>query len=103
MRALLALPLFLAAPVAAETCLGDITVVDGREVCQPIPARDTFDRVLRDYETWRRSEDPVRAGQDGDMDAAREWPDVSPEAPHGGGQADMEELQKLADLIKSHL
>ena len=25
------------------------------------------------------------------------------EAPHGGGQASMEELQKLADLIKSHL
>ena len=24
-------------------------------------------------------------------------------APHGGGQVDMEELQKLADLIKSHL
>ena len=80
MRALIALPLFLVSPALAQTCLGDITVVDGREVCQPIPARDTFDRVLRDYETWRLSEDPVRAGQDGDLDAARVWPDVSPEA-----------------------
>ena len=80
MRFLLALPLFLASPAVAQTCFGDITVVDGREVCEAIPARDTFDRVMRDYESWRESEDPVLAGQNGDLDAAREWPDVSPEA-----------------------
>ena len=69
-----------APPASVGPCYGETVIVDGREVCEPIPATDDFDRLLADYESFRRDSDPFVADQDGDRDALRRLPDITPEA-----------------------
>ena len=77
----LALTLALGTSALAQspTCYGEIVIVDGVETCQAVPARDSFDRLLADYEQWRKDSNPFVADRDGDRDALRRLPDVSPE------------------------
>jgi len=47
----------------------------------PLPAAgDDIASIVRDYDAYARRQDPVRAAQRGDRDAARRWPDNSPAA-----------------------
>jgi uncharacterized protein (DUF885 family) len=47
----------------------------------PVAARaDDLAAIVRDFDAHVRIEDPVRAGQRGDRDALRRWPDNSPRA-----------------------
>ena len=62
---------------ALEPCFGEYVVIDGREVCQPIPREDGLGRLLGDYESWRRAMDPFYADSKGDRDALTRLPDVS--------------------------
>jgi uncharacterized protein (DUF885 family) len=43
-------------------------------------ADDDVGSLVRDYDAYLRRVDPVRAGQRGDRDALRRWPDNSPDA-----------------------
>jgi uncharacterized protein (DUF885 family) len=36
--------------------------------------------IVREFDAWSRTQDPVRAAQRGDLEAARRWPDNSPAA-----------------------
>lgn len=44
------------------------------------PAPGPFDALVADYEAHQLATDPIRAGREGDADAARRWPDPSPDA-----------------------
>jgi uncharacterized protein (DUF885 family) len=41
---------------------------------------DDVPSIVRDFDAYSRAQDPIRAAQRGDLDAARRWPDDSPEA-----------------------
>jgi uncharacterized protein (DUF885 family) len=49
-------------------------------VCDATAATDDVAAIVRDYDAFSREQDPVRAAQRGDLDAARRWPDNSPAA-----------------------
>lgn len=44
-----------------------------------VPA-DSIGQVVRDFDAYTLANDPVRAAERGDMEAARRWPDDSPQA-----------------------
>ena len=56
---------------------GQLIVVDGVQECQVI---DTLARIISDMEQIDLDNDPLLAGNEGDQDALRELPDVSPES-----------------------
>ena len=56
---------------------GDIILVEGVQHCQE---RDTLDKLIGDIEESDRKANPFDAGREGDRDALRRLPDVSPEA-----------------------
>ncbi len=56
---------------------GQIIIVDGVQECQEI---DTLNKIITDMERLDLNTDPLQAGNEGDADALRELPDVSPEA-----------------------
>ena len=61
----------------ASFCLdGQLIVVDGVQECQKI---DNFAQIVADMQSLDLEYDPLRAGAEGDADALRELPDVSPE------------------------
>ncbi|MEY2919070.1 MAG: hypothetical protein RL261_375, partial [Pseudomonadota bacterium] len=41
---------------------------------------DSIGAIVRDFDAFNRAQDPIRAAQRGDMEAARIWPDNSPRA-----------------------
>ncbi len=49
-------------------------------IASPAAAADDVATVVRDYDAFDRAQDPIRAAQRGDLDAARRWPDNSPAA-----------------------
>lgn len=56
---------------------GQLIIVDGVQECQEI---DTLDKIITDMERLDVASNPLQAGNEGDVDALRELPDVSPEA-----------------------
>ena len=68
-----------AAPLAAEA----------------VDATKAFADLVTDYEAWRLAENPIRAGRDGDLEAAARWPDPSPEAVARRNAAEHEFLERL--------
>jgi len=69
----------VAQSTGAKACFGELTVMEGREVCQPIPRDDSFARLLSDYESFRISTNPFYADSLGDRDALTRLPDVTPD------------------------
>ena len=49
-------------------------------IASPVAIADDIATVVRDYDAFLRAQDPIRAAQRGDLDAARRWPDNSPAA-----------------------
>lgn len=41
---------------------------------------DPFESLVADYEAQQLADNPIRAGQEGDLEAAGRWPDASPDA-----------------------
>jgi uncharacterized protein (DUF885 family) len=46
----------------------------------PTTPVDSMSAIVRDFDAYARQQDPIRAADRGDMDAARRWPDDSPAA-----------------------
>lgn len=62
----------------AALCPGsEIIIVDGEQTCR---APDTLATIIADMEMLDTASNPLKAGHEGDEDALRELPDVSPEA-----------------------
>ncbi len=55
---------------------GQIVIVDGIQECQEI---DTLNKLIADVEALDLSSNPYAAGREGDQEALRKLPDVSPE------------------------
>lgn len=55
---------------------GSTIIVDGLQECR---IDDTLDALIKDFETSNQTSNPISAGSDGDRDALRRMPDVSPE------------------------
>ena len=56
-----------------------LSLVAGCAAVRP-DASSGFDALVADYEAFQLANNPVRAGRQGDLEAARRWPDASPEA-----------------------
>lgn len=67
---------------------GTVVVVDGELECQEI---DTLGKLIADYEAAALAANPYEAGNEGDQNALRQLPDVSPEAADAR-QAQIEEF-----------
>ena len=55
---------------------GSVIIVDGLEECR---IDDTLNALISDFEALSVSGNPISAGNDGDREALRRMPDVSPE------------------------
>ena len=55
---------------------GELVILDGQQTCLQ---RDSLAQLITDYQDYLRSSNPFAAGSDGDEDALRQLPDVSPE------------------------
>src|SRR5579875_569705 len=64
--------------IAAGLTLGLVLAVAGAARAQTAP--EELRAVLHDYDLYYTSNDPIGAGQRGDLKAAAIWPDVSPTA-----------------------
>ena len=61
--------------IAPDFCPGGtIIIVDGNAQCR---IADSFDALIKDFEDFEVSGDPIRAGEEGDNQALRQLPDVS--------------------------
>ena len=69
-------------------------------------ADQQFDALVADYETWRQANNPIRAGRQGDLEAAARWPDASFEAVEARREAERTYLERLqaidADALTGH-
>ena len=77
----------------AEFCTGGtIIIVDGIRECR---IEDSLDTLIADFEQMEIAGNPISAGQEGDREALRKLPDVSPEG--------MAEYQRITtEFIKRH-
>ncbi|GAB4169716.1 MAG: DUF885 family protein [Wenzhouxiangellaceae bacterium] len=76
--------------------------------CSSVPERATtaahedpvaaFDALVADYEQWRLEQDPIEAGQAGDLQAQARWPDGSPEAVAARRRAQAGLLRRLQQI-----
>lgn len=62
-----------------------------------------FAALVADYEAWRKAVDPIRAGRDGDLEAAARWPDPSFAAVERRHRAEREFLERLRAIDSAHL
>ena len=58
----------------------------------------SFDALVAEYEAWRASQDPIRAGRRGDIDAAARWPDATPAAVKTRREAERVFLARLENI-----
>ena len=56
---------------------GQLSVEDGVQICHEL---DTLSKIIADMERIDRNNNPLLAGSEGDRDALRELPDISPES-----------------------
>jgi len=71
-----------------------LTLIAGCATLQPDPAAE-FDALVADFEAYRLAQNPIRAGQLGDLEAAARWPDMSTAAVAARNQAHAEFLARL--------
>jgi len=71
-----------------------LTLIAGCATLQSEPAAE-FDALVADFEAYRLAQNPIRAGQLGDLEAAARWPDMSTAAVAARNQAHAEFLARL--------
>ncbi len=77
---------------------GDIIILDGQQQCL---VRDDLSKLIHDYETYTQQSNPYSAGQEGDKEALRKLPDVSPENTEET-QKTIEGFQNRLNAISTH-
>lgn len=63
---------------------GEIIILDGEQHCVK---KDTLFQLITDYQDYLKSSNPYSAGNDGDEEALRKLPDVSPESDQANNEA----------------
>ncbi|MCA1798148.1 MAG: DUF885 family protein [Xanthomonadaceae bacterium] len=63
--------------------------------CATTPPAGPFQDLVADYEAYQLASNPIRAGREGDAEAARRWPDRSPDAVAAGNAAMAGFLERL--------
>lgn len=58
-------------------------------------ADQRFEALVADFEAWRTANDPIRAGRQGDLEAAARWPDATPAAVKSRRAAERNFLERL--------
>ncbi|MEX2497425.1 MAG: DUF885 domain-containing protein [Wenzhouxiangellaceae bacterium] len=58
-------------------------------------ADESFDALVADYERWETEQNPIRAGRQGDLEAAARWPDATPDAVKARREAERKFLERL--------
>ena len=71
---------------------GQIIIVDGEAECR---IEDTLEKLIADYEDAEIANNPIAAGREGDEEALRQLPDVSPEM-------DLERQKQVTDFLSRH-
>ncbi|MGI9245195.1 MAG: DUF885 domain-containing protein [Steroidobacteraceae bacterium] len=66
-------------------------------------AVDDVAAIVRDFDAYTRAQDPIRAAQRGDLEAARRWPDNSPEAVTARKAALLGFQRRLQALPPKHI
>jgi uncharacterized protein (DUF885 family) len=66
-------------------------------------ASATFSKLIDDFEAHELAHDPERQARDGDLEAARVWPDISPEATATKVEAEEGFLERLQAIDRSAL
>jgi hypothetical protein len=56
---------------------------------QPVVPAEALHQILKDYDAYWSANDPIGAGQRGDLAAAARWPDDSPKAEAARHAADL--------------
>lgn len=69
---------------------------------QADPVAD-FEALVADFEAHELAHDPLRAGREGDLEAAARWPDVTPETVAARLEAEVEFKQRLAAIDAGQL
>lgn len=62
-----------------------------------------FESLVADFEAHELAHDPIRAGRDGDLEAAARWPDLAPDTVDKRREAEAQFMQRLADIPASEL
>ena len=94
-----AIPALALAPQAIAQDLfcqgGTVILVDGIRECQ---IKDSLEKLIEDFEANEISGNPISAGQDGDREALRQLPNVTPLAIENGQKITTEFLRRHAAL-----
>ncbi|QOC21953.1 DUF885 domain-containing protein [Wenzhouxiangella sp. AB-CW3] len=64
---------------------------------------DAFDRLVEEFEAHELEHNPIRAGEQGDLDAAGRWPDHSPETLAAKLEREAEFLERLEAISVDEL
>jgi uncharacterized protein (DUF885 family) len=62
-----------------------------------------FEELIADFEAHELAHDPERRARDGDLEAARLWPDISPETTAAKEEAEADFLERLRAMDRSDL
>ncbi len=71
--------------------------------CAEPQAPAAFSELIDDFEAHELAHDPERQARDGDLEAARVWPDISPEATAAKVEAEGDFLERLQAIDRSAL
>jgi uncharacterized protein (DUF885 family) len=80
--------------IMAASLVGAMTLAAGGAAAQTAPA-ETLHKVLSDYDAFLNRNDPIGAGQRGDIAQAAVWPDDSPAAEARWNQENLEFKARL--------
>ncbi|MGB7904607.1 MAG: hypothetical protein WCF43_07940 [Steroidobacteraceae bacterium] len=59
---------------------GSLVTIQPIHAASPATGADSIGAIVKDFDAFNRAQDPIRAAQRGDKEAARVWPDNSPRA-----------------------
>ena len=79
---------------------GEIIILDGEQHCVK---KDTLFQLISDYQDYLKSSNPYTAGNDGDEEALRKLPDVSPESDKAFNEAMDGFKTRHAQIVPSNL
>ncbi len=82
-------------PIVTILLAGCLALALPGHAAQAQDADQGFDALVADFETWRTAKDPIRAGRQGDLEAAARWPDATPAAVKSRRAAERNFLERL--------
>ena len=82
---------------------GLLVTLQPTQAASPATGADSIGDIVRDFDAFNRTQDPIRAAQRGDKEAARIWPDNSPRAMAARKSAYRDFQRRLQSLAATSL